>query len=65
MAQKTVIVTIDENGDSTIDLNGFAGKGCDRVLAEFAGRDRVKIERNKPEYHTEAKEAQTVQRNRS
>jgi hypothetical protein len=65
MAQKTVIVTIDENGDSTIDLNGFAGKGCDRVLGEFAGRDSMKIERTKPEYHTESKDAQTAQRNRS
>ena len=65
MAQKTVIVTIDENGDSTIDLSGFAGKGCDRVMAEFAGQDCVKDERTKPEYHVQTKERPAAQRSRS
>lgn len=65
MAHKTVTVTIDENGDSTIDLNGFAGRGCDQVLAEFAGRDRIKYERAEPEYHVQTKEQHATQRSRS
>ena len=65
MTRKTVIVTIDENGDSTVDLNGFAGKGCDQVLKNFAGRDHLMVERAKPEYHIHGQEKQTVQTGRS
>jgi hypothetical protein len=33
---KKITVTIDEDGNSTVDLSGFHGKGCDKVLKDFA-----------------------------
>ena len=32
MQEKTITVTIDERGNSTLDLEGFAGHGCERSL---------------------------------
>ena len=37
MQQKTITVVIDQNGDSSLDLEGFAGQGCDKVLKDFQG----------------------------
>ncbi len=51
MQQKTVTVVIDENGDSSIDLDGFGGQGCEKVLNDFRGQDRTKVERRKPTYY--------------
>jgi len=28
MAEKTITIEIDEAGNSSLDLNGFQGKGC-------------------------------------
>jgi hypothetical protein len=52
MQEKTITVTIDENGISTLDLEGFAGKGCEKVFEDFRGGDMVKVERKKPAYYT-------------
>ena len=52
MQEKTITITIDERGNSTIDLDGFAGKGCDKVSDDFRGGDIVKVERKKPAYYT-------------
>lgn len=52
MQEKTITITIDEQGSSTIDLNGFAGQGCEKVFDDFRGRDIVKMERKKPAYYT-------------
>ena len=38
MKEKTVIIEIDEQGNSTIDLDGFHGKGCADVAKDFQGR---------------------------
>jgi hypothetical protein len=52
MQEKTITIIIDERGNSTLDLEGFAGHGCERVFEDFRGGDTVKVERKKPVYHT-------------
>lgn len=52
MQEKTMTITIDEQGNSTLDLNGFAGQGCGKVFDDFRGSDTVKLERKKPAYYT-------------
>lgn len=47
MAQKTVTIVIDENGNSEIDLQGFADNSCSKVFEDFRGGDKVKAERKK------------------
>ena len=51
MHEKTITITIDERGNSTLDLDGFAGKGCERAFDDFLGGDKVKVERKKPAYY--------------
>jgi hypothetical protein len=50
MQDRTITVTIDEHGHSTLDLEGFAGRSCEKVFEDFRGGDRVKLERKKPAY---------------
>ena len=52
MQEKTITVTIDERGNSTLDLDGFAGKSCEKVFEDFRGGDSVKVERKKPAFYT-------------
>ena len=47
MQQKTITITIDDQGRSTLDLEGFAGKGCEQVFDDFRGGDSVRVERKK------------------
>jgi len=61
MQEKTITITIDEWGNSTLDLEGFAGKGCEKVFEDFRGGDMVKVERKKPAYYT----GQQVQQEKS
>ena len=51
MQEKTITITIDERGNSTLDLEGFAGQGCEKVFDDFRGGDMVKVERKKPVYY--------------
>jgi len=51
MKEKTVIIEIDEQGNSTMDLDGFHGKGCADVAKDFHGRDVVKTSRTKPDFY--------------
>ena len=51
MKEKTVIIEIDEQGNSTMDLDGFQGKGCADVAKDFQGRDVVKTSRTKPDFY--------------
>jgi hypothetical protein len=44
-----------------LDLEGFAGRSCEKVFEDFRGGDRVKIERKKPAYYT----GQQVQQEKS
>jgi hypothetical protein len=50
--QKTITVVIDENGNSSIDLEGFAGQGCEKVLKDFQGGDRAMVERKKAAFYS-------------
>ena len=59
MQQKTITVVIDENGNSSVDLGGFAGQGCEKVLKDFQGGDRAKVERKKAAYYSN--QARTAQ----
>ena len=52
MQEKTITITIDEQGNSTVDLNGFAGHSCEKAADDFRGGDVVKAERKKPAYYT-------------
>ena len=51
MQQKTITVVIDENGNSSVDLHGFAGQGCEKALKDFQGKDSTRVERRKAEYY--------------
>jgi hypothetical protein len=51
MQDQTITITIDERGNSTLDLEGFPGRSCERVFDDFRGGDRVKMERKKPAYY--------------
>jgi hypothetical protein len=52
MQEKTITITIDAQGKSTLDLEGFAGQSCQKVFDDFRGGDSVKVERKKPAYYT-------------
>jgi hypothetical protein len=51
MKEKTVVIEIDEQGNSTIDLDGFQGKGCADVARAFQCHDFVKTSRNKADFY--------------
>ena len=53
MKEKTVGSEIDEQGNSSMDLEGFQGKGCADVAKAFQGSDFVKIARNKRGFYVE------------
>ena len=55
---KTITITIDADGESSIDLSGFHGQGCGKVFQDFAGEDKAKVTQDKPEYRERAKEAE-------
>ncbi len=61
MQDQTITITIDEQGHSTLDLEGFAGRSCEKVFDDFRGGDTVKIERKKSAYYT----GQQVQQEKS
>ena len=52
MQEKTITITIDEQGRSTLDLEGFARKGCEQVFDDFRGADLPKVERKKLDYYS-------------
>ena len=63
MREKTITITIDEQGKSTLDLEGFAGKGCGKVFDDFRGSDLLKVERKKLDYYIrEQREREKSQR---
>ena len=53
MAEKIVTIEIDEKGESSIDLEGFQGKGCGDVAATFQERDSITRSVTKREFHVE------------
>lgn len=55
---KQITVVIDESGNSTVDLTGFVGGNCAKVMKDFQGEDQLLVEHNKPEYFHQACEEQ-------
>lgn len=56
MQQKTITVVIDQNGDSSVDLEGFAGQGCEKALKDFQGADAPKLQRRKADFYSQISE---------
>ncbi len=63
MRQKRITVTLEPDGTSKIDLEGFAGNGCGKVMDDFRGGDRVLVERRKPEFYSQESGRQVQQGN--
>lgn len=61
MREKTITILIDANGNSTIDLEGFAGRGCAKAFDDFRGDDRVQRELKKPSYFSQEEQNQQQQ----
>lgn len=53
MAEQIVTVEVDKNGNFTVDLAGFQGKGCKAVADAFQQVGKVTNEQTKPEYYNE------------
>jgi hypothetical protein len=51
MKEKTVVIEIDEQGNSSLDLTGFEGKGCALVAKDFQRGDSVTNTRHKREFY--------------
>ena len=60
MGEKTITVEIDEQGNSSIDLNGFHGKGCGEVADALRGEDTLVVDRKKREFHVAGAESRVV-----
>lgn len=50
MAEQIVTVEVDKEGNFTVDLAGFKGKGCAAVADVFKKVGSVVKEEHKPEY---------------
>ena len=61
MKQKTVTIEIGEQGNSSIDLAGFQGKGCGDVANAFQSTDVVTKSRTKREFYVETAGQQSQQ----
>ncbi len=53
---KKITVVIDESGNSTVDLTGFTGGSCTKVMKDFQGGDQLVVEHKKPEYFRQTQE---------
>ena len=63
MQQKLITVTLEPDGTSKIDLEGFADNTCGKVMDDFRGGDRVLSERRKPDYYNRGSNRQSQQGN--
>lgn len=55
MGEKTITIEIDEQGNSSIELNGFQGKAAPScALVSFHGSDQLVTDRAKREFHIES-----------
>ena len=54
MQEKLITVEIDENGNSSIDIEGFQGQGCGDVAKDFRGGDSVTQSNKKREFYAQA-----------
>ena len=53
MTEKIVTVEIDEQGNSSIDLAGFQGKGCGDVARALQGADAITQSQTKREFYVD------------
>ena len=58
---KQIIVLIDEEGNSSVDLTGFTDGSCAGAMEDFQGDDRVVSEHKKPEYYCHARKEEQEQ----
>ena len=63
MQQKLITITLEPDGTSKIDLEGFTDSTCGKVMDDFRGGDRVLSERRKPEYYTQGRGQRVQQGN--
>ena len=61
MQQKLITVTLEPDGTSKIDLEGFADSTCGKVMDDFRGGDLVLSERRKPECYNKGRGQQLQQ----
>jgi len=52
---KTITVVIEPDGEFKVDLAGFHGQGCGKVMEDFGGPERPTLERLKPEFREQAR----------
>ena len=53
MQERLITIEIDENGNSSIDLEGFHGQGCGDVAKDFHGGDSVTRSSKKREFYAQ------------
>lgn len=54
MKERTVVIEIDEQGNSSVNLEGFRGKGCADVAKDFWGGDSVRTAQHKREFYLDS-----------
>ena len=64
MQEKLITVEIDENGNSSIDLEGFQGQGCGDVAKDFRGDDSVTQSNKKREFYLQTAAVKQSQKQR-
>jgi hypothetical protein len=62
MPEKTINIEIDEDGNSSLDLNGFQGKGCGDIAKVLQSSDRVIRSDKKREFHLASQKTNSKQR---
>ncbi len=60
MGEKIITIEIDDQGNSSMDLKGFHGKGCGDVANAFRGADSLVMDRQKRDYHLLTTEGRKV-----
>lgn len=61
MQQKIITVTLEPDGTSKIDLEGFSDNSCAKVMDDFRGGDRIITEWKKPSFYNPAHTAEQQQ----
>jgi hypothetical protein len=57
---KQIKVTIDENGQATVEADGFKGKQCDVASAIGDAIGSTKSKKLKQEYHQQVQQSQHI-----
>lgn len=54
MGERIITIEIDDQGNSSLDLEGFQGKGCADVAEALRAADSFVVDRQKRDYHVPA-----------